>query len=180
MMTTDASQLLAMALKKVDLRDGFSPAALGAKIGLTRAQAEAAARTLANQGVLVLGFDSAAEFSADFRRSRAARVGAAAGSAKPAAATVMAARAKAPAAGSPPGKAAPVKSSKKARANVAAAASPMRGVAVKSRRGSGRDHAAADVRLAFKADRDGEHRRGRQATATATAGRAPARKSSRA
>jgi hypothetical protein len=69
-MTTEANQLLALALKKVDLRGGFSPAELGAKAGLSKLQAEAAARALANAGVLVLGFDQSAEFSADFRKSR--------------------------------------------------------------------------------------------------------------
>ena len=69
-MTAEANQLLALALKKVDLRGGFSPAELGAKVGLSRVQAEAAARLLANAGVLVLGFDQSAEFSADFRKAR--------------------------------------------------------------------------------------------------------------
>ena len=69
-MTPEADRLLGVALRKVDLADGFSPAALGAKAGLTKLQAEAAARALANAGVLVLGFDGAAEFSEDFRRSK--------------------------------------------------------------------------------------------------------------
>jgi hypothetical protein len=69
-MTAEANQLLALALKKVDLRSGFSPAELGAKVGLSKIQAEAAARLLANAGVLVLGFDQSAEFSADFRKAR--------------------------------------------------------------------------------------------------------------
>jgi hypothetical protein len=70
-MTTDATQLMAEALRVVDLSGSFSPAALGAKVGLPRARAEAAARELSNNGVLVLGFDFAAEFSPDFRKSRA-------------------------------------------------------------------------------------------------------------
>jgi hypothetical protein len=69
-MTPEAEQLLAVALKKVKLRDGFSPAELGARAGLSRLQAEMAARVLANAGVLVLGFDHSAEFSADFRRAK--------------------------------------------------------------------------------------------------------------
>jgi hypothetical protein len=69
-MTIEAEQLLAAALKKVDLRGGFQPAELGAKIGLTKLQADAAARVLANAGVLVLGFDRSAEFSPDFRKTR--------------------------------------------------------------------------------------------------------------
>jgi hypothetical protein len=69
-MTTEANQLLELALKKVDLRGGFSPADLGAKLGLSKLQADAAARALANAGVLVIGFDQSAEFSADFRKAR--------------------------------------------------------------------------------------------------------------
>ena len=71
-MTIQANELLAAALKKVDLDGGFSPAEVGAKLGLTKPQAEAAARDLANAGVLVLGFDHSAEFSPDFRKSRTA------------------------------------------------------------------------------------------------------------
>jgi hypothetical protein len=188
-MTTEASQLLAMALKKVDLRDGFSPVELGAKIGLTRPQAEAAARALANAGVLVLGFDFAAEFSADFRKSPAAVAAASsvpiAPVAKPATTTPApaAARAKAAsvAAASPPGKAVAAKSGKKPAA--AGAASRARGATVKSRRGGGRggrDHAVADARAAtFKPGRDGALRRGRR-TVTAAGRRALEVKSSRA
>jgi hypothetical protein len=73
-MTPEADQLLTLALKKIGLRDGFSPAELGAKAGLSPIQSQAAARALANAGVLVLGFDQSAEFSADFRKSRAASV----------------------------------------------------------------------------------------------------------
>ena len=69
-MTPEADHLLAIALKRVALRDGFSPAELGARVGLSQSQAEAAARELANAGVLVLGFDQSAEFSDDFRRAR--------------------------------------------------------------------------------------------------------------
>ena len=69
-MTKDAEQLVAEALKRVKLHDGFSPIELGAKIGLEKHQAEAAARALSNAGILVLGFDLAAHFSPDFRKSR--------------------------------------------------------------------------------------------------------------
>jgi len=69
-MTTDASDLMAEALKRVDLKGTFSPEEIGAKVGLTKMRAEAAARFLSNQGILVLGFDSAAHFSPDFRKSR--------------------------------------------------------------------------------------------------------------
>ena len=70
-MTTDAEHLLAAALKKVDLRGGFSPAEIGAKLGMSPVQADAAARVLANAGVLVLGFDRSAEFSPDYRKTHA-------------------------------------------------------------------------------------------------------------
>ena len=69
-MTADAEQLLTAALKKVDLHGGFQPAELGAKLGMSQPQADAAARVLANAGVLVLGFDRSAEFSPDFRKTR--------------------------------------------------------------------------------------------------------------
>ena len=69
-MTTDATQLMAEALRIVDLSASFSPAVVGAKLGLPRSRAEAAARELSNHGVLVLGFDCAAEFSPDFRKAR--------------------------------------------------------------------------------------------------------------
>ena len=70
-MTNEATQLMDAALKAVDLNSSFSPAEIGAKIGLNKPQAESAARALSNAGVLVLGFDCAAHFSPDFRKSRA-------------------------------------------------------------------------------------------------------------
>ena len=70
-MTNDATQLMAEALRVAKLDGSFSPAELGAKIGLKKPQAEAAARELSNAGVLVLGFDCSASFSPDFRRFRA-------------------------------------------------------------------------------------------------------------
>ena len=70
-MTKEASQLMAEALKRVTVSGSFSPAEVGKKIGLNKPQAESAARALANAGVLVLGFDSAAEFSPDFRKANA-------------------------------------------------------------------------------------------------------------
>src|ERR1700712_3041690 len=69
-MTTEAEQLMAEALKRVKLNGGFDPAELGARIGLSQAQAEAAARALSNAGVLVLGFDGAAHFSPAFRKNQ--------------------------------------------------------------------------------------------------------------
>ena len=66
-MTKDAEQLLAAALKEVKLSGSFSPAELGAKLGLDKFKSEAAARWLSNAGVLELGFDSAARFTRDFR-----------------------------------------------------------------------------------------------------------------
>ena len=70
-MTNEAEQLMAEALKRVQLGGSFSPTEIGAKVGLSKPQSEAAARTLSNAGILVLGFDSAAHFSPDYRKSRA-------------------------------------------------------------------------------------------------------------
>jgi len=70
-MTHDATQLMAEALRVAKLDGSFSPAELGAKIGLKKPQAEAAARELSNAGVLVLGFDCSASFSPDYRKVRA-------------------------------------------------------------------------------------------------------------
>lgn len=70
-MTDDASTLLAAALKKATLQGSFSPAEIGAKVGLTKAQSELAARALSNAGVIVLGFDCAAHFSSDYRKAHA-------------------------------------------------------------------------------------------------------------
>ena len=69
-MSTESDQLVAEALKRVGLGGSFSPSELGAKIGLSKPQAEAAARALSNAGVLVLGFDNAAHFSSDYRKLR--------------------------------------------------------------------------------------------------------------
>jgi hypothetical protein len=85
-MNTDASELMAEALKRVDLKGHFSPEQIGAKVGLSKMRAEAAARVLSNQGILVLGFDCAAHFSPDFRKAKMkseASESAAATSAKP-------------------------------------------------------------------------------------------------
>ncbi|MDB5294156.1 MAG: hypothetical protein JWO31_139 [Phycisphaerales bacterium] len=68
-MTNESERLLAAALKSVGLRGSFDPADVGAKAGLNRGQAEAAARSLSNAGVLVLGFDMAAHFSPDYRKA---------------------------------------------------------------------------------------------------------------
>ena len=70
-MSPEADRLLAIALKKVELHDGFSPAELGARVGLSKLQSHLAARALADAGVLVLGFDQSAEFSEDYRRAKA-------------------------------------------------------------------------------------------------------------
>ena len=70
-MTKEASQLMAEALKRVTVSGSFSPHEVGKKIGLNKPQSESAARVLANAGVLVLGFDSAAEFSPGFRKANA-------------------------------------------------------------------------------------------------------------
>lgn len=72
-MSNEAELLVAEAVKRVGLSGGFSPSEIGAKIGLSKPQAEAAARALSNAGVLVLGFDCAAQFSSDYRKLRAAQ-----------------------------------------------------------------------------------------------------------
>jgi hypothetical protein len=69
-MTKEAEQLMAEALKRVDLHDSFSPAEIGHRVGMNRFQSEAAARLLSDAGVLVLGFDCAASFSTDFRKAK--------------------------------------------------------------------------------------------------------------
>ena len=71
-MTTEAEQLIAEALKRVKLGGSFSPADIGAKIGLSKLQAEVAARSLSNAGILVLGFDSAAHFSPEYKKAKTA------------------------------------------------------------------------------------------------------------
>lgn len=62
---------MAKALEIVHLNDGFSPAEIGKRVGLSKPQAEFAARELSNAGVLELGFDCMARFSSDFRKARA-------------------------------------------------------------------------------------------------------------
>ena len=69
-MDEDAQLLMTAALKHVALDDSFSATEIGARVGLNKFRAQAAARTLSNDGVLVLGFDGAAEFSDDFRKSK--------------------------------------------------------------------------------------------------------------
>jgi hypothetical protein len=68
-MTNEATKLLETALKTATIDGSFSPAAVGAKVGLSKAQAESAARSLSNAGVLVLGFDCDAHFTSDYRRA---------------------------------------------------------------------------------------------------------------
>ena len=70
-MTKEASELMTEALRVVKLNGTFSPAEIGARIGLERVRAELAARALSNEGVLVLGFDCVAHFSPDFRKLHA-------------------------------------------------------------------------------------------------------------
>jgi hypothetical protein len=67
-MTSEAKLLMDEALKRVTVKGSFSPADIGARIGLSKPQAEVAARMLSNAGVLVLGFDCSAEFSPAFRK----------------------------------------------------------------------------------------------------------------
>jgi hypothetical protein len=70
-MTKEAAQLMAEALKVVKLHGSFSPSEIGARIGLHKMQAESAARSLSDAGVLVIGFDCAAHFSPDYRKANA-------------------------------------------------------------------------------------------------------------
>ena len=70
-MTKEAAELMAEALRVVKLNGSFSPSEIGARIGLHKMQAESAARSLSNAGVLILGFDCAAHFSTDFRKANA-------------------------------------------------------------------------------------------------------------
>lgn len=69
-MTNEAQKLLEQAIKSVGLRGSFDPAEMGHKVGLNRTQAESAARMLSNAGVLVLGFDLAAQFTPEYRKFR--------------------------------------------------------------------------------------------------------------
>jgi len=62
---------MAEAVKRATVHGSFSPAEVGARVGLTKFEAEAAARALSNAGVLVLGFDCAAHFSPEFRKAHA-------------------------------------------------------------------------------------------------------------
>jgi hypothetical protein len=68
-MTKEAEQMLAELLKTVKLNGSFDPEEIGNGIGLTKVQSEAAARQLSNAGILVIGFDSAAQFSPDYRKA---------------------------------------------------------------------------------------------------------------
>src|SRR5579864_3615018 len=70
-MNKEASELMSEAMKITKLNGSFSPMEIGARIGLNKPQSEAAARALSNAGILVLGFDSAAQFTTDFRKSQA-------------------------------------------------------------------------------------------------------------
>ena len=61
---------MAAALKAVKVTGSFCPWEVGAKVGMDKHQAEMAARALAIAGILTLGFDSAAHFTPDFRKSQ--------------------------------------------------------------------------------------------------------------
>ena len=56
-MTTEASQFIAEALKRVSVDGDFAPAEIGKRIGMSRMHSELLARSLADAGVLELGFD---------------------------------------------------------------------------------------------------------------------------
>jgi hypothetical protein len=73
-MTKEASLLMAEALKVVKVTGSFDPEEIGSRVGLDKMQAEMAARALSNAGVLVIGFDSAAHFSPDFRKANSPKV----------------------------------------------------------------------------------------------------------
>jgi hypothetical protein len=70
-MTNEATQFMAKTLKSVKVNGSFSPEDIGARIGLSDEQSIAAARELSNAGVLVLGFDNAAQFSSEFKKAHA-------------------------------------------------------------------------------------------------------------
>ena len=72
-MTPEATSLLAAAIKSATLAGSFDPVTVGARVGLDKFRAQAAARTLANAGVLELGFDCAANFTAEYRKASAPR-----------------------------------------------------------------------------------------------------------
>lgn len=67
-MTNEDKQFMAEALKQVKLDEGFAPAEVGKRIGMSKMQSETAARSLSEVGVLVLGFDHSAEFSPEYRK----------------------------------------------------------------------------------------------------------------
>jgi hypothetical protein len=73
-MNQEAQRMLTEAVRAVGLRGSFDPVELGKAIGLNRGQSETAARSLANAGILVLGFDNAAVFSPDYRKVHAPAV----------------------------------------------------------------------------------------------------------
>ena len=75
-MTNEATRLMAEALERVTVGGSFSPAEVGAGVGLDRLRAEAAARALSDAGVLDLGFDCAAAFTPAFRKAHAAKASA--------------------------------------------------------------------------------------------------------
>lgn len=68
-MTSEASKLMDEALRTVGVNGSFSTSDLGARIGLSKIQSDAAARDLSNAGVLDLGFDCAAFFTPEFRKA---------------------------------------------------------------------------------------------------------------
>jgi hypothetical protein len=70
-MTTESTQFMAEALKRVKLNGSFEPADIGRWLGFSKTQSEVTARALSNAGILVLGFDSAAHFSTEFQKMQA-------------------------------------------------------------------------------------------------------------
>jgi hypothetical protein len=67
-MNQEAQRLLNEAVRVAGLKGSFDAVEVGEGIGLNRGQAESAARALSNAGILSLGFDNAAQFTADYRK----------------------------------------------------------------------------------------------------------------
>lgn len=65
-MTIEATQFMAEAVKRVDLNGDFAPAEIGKRMGLSKLQSDAIARSLSDAGLLVIGFDNVAHFSPEY------------------------------------------------------------------------------------------------------------------
>lgn len=67
-MTTEASQFIAEAVKRVKMDGDFAPSEIGKRLGMSKMQSDILARSLSDAGVLVIGFDAVAHFSPEFRK----------------------------------------------------------------------------------------------------------------